>query len=263
MLAPDAKTRFSNRVADYVKARPRYPQAVVSILADKIGLQPGWTLADVGSGTGISAELFLANGNRVYAVEPNADMRAAAEGLLGSNPKFHSTAGEATATTLADRSVDLVLAAQAYHWFHGPAFTAEARRIAKPGGWFVAMWNQRFTDGSPFQSDYEAMLNRFGTDYELTRNKWAHMPADFTREFGTAFQVVDTPNHQLLDWDGLVSRLLSSSYAPKVGHAAHEPMMVTLREIFDKHQQGGQVRVDYTTEIFYGHTKGVSPSPSS
>lgn len=252
MLAPDAKTRFSNRVADYVKARPRYPRAVVPILAEKVGLTPAWTIADVGSGTGISAELFLANGNTVYAVEPNPDMRAAAEGLLEANPKFHSIAGEATATTLADGSVDLIVAAQAYHWFHGPAFTAEARRIAKPGGWFVAMWNQRFTEGSPFQSDYEALLNRFGTDYELTRNRWAHTPADFTREFGTPFEVTSTPNHQMLDWDGLVSRLLSSSYTPRAGHPNYEPMMASLREIFDKHQQGGQVRVDYTTELFYG-----------
>jgi SAM-dependent methyltransferase len=252
MLAPDAKTRFSNRVADYVKARPRYPQTVIPILAEKIGLQPSWTIADVGSGTGISAELFLAHGNTVYAIEPNADMRAAAEGLLGSNPNFHSTAGEATATTLAEGSVDLIVAAQAYHWFHGPAFAAEARRIAGPGAWFVAVWNHRAADLAPFQADYEALLQRFGTDYDQTRAGWAHSPADFTREFGTPFEVATTPNHQMLDWDGLVSRLLSSSYAPTPDHPKHAPMLTTLREIFDTYQHGGQVRMDYTTEIFYG-----------
>jgi SAM-dependent methyltransferase len=252
MLAPDSKTRFSSRVADYVKARPRYPQRVIEILEKQIGLHPSWAVADIGSGTGISAELFLANGNTVYAVEPNADMRAAAEQILGKRKRFRSIAGEATATTLKPHSVDLIVAAQAYHWFHGPAFTAEARRIAKPDAWFVAMWNQRFREGSPFQANYEALLNRFCPSYEETRNRWDHTPADFTKEFGTPFQLAATPNHQLLDYAGLEGRLMSSSYAPKPGLENHEPMLKALREIFDKFQEMGQVRVDYTTEMFFG-----------
>src|SRR3954470_12045227 len=113
----DAKTRFSVRVADYVKYRPGYPPEVVGFLREEIGLAPSWVVADVGAGTGISAKVFLDAGCEVVGVEPNAEMRAAMVEVLVGNPKFRAVEGAAEGTNLPDGSADLVVCAQAFHWF--------------------------------------------------------------------------------------------------------------------------------------------------
>src|SRR5262245_32425671 len=104
----DSTQRFSDRVADYVRWRPSYPPGVVTALQAAGLLRPSSAVADVGSGTGIFTALLLPHAARVFAVEPNAPMRAAAEAALGGDPRFASVAGSAEATTLPPASVDLV-----------------------------------------------------------------------------------------------------------------------------------------------------------
>src|SRR5712691_7831802 len=143
MFFADAKQRFSNRVADYVRYRPGYPPAVLDLLRTDCGLRPDHVVADIGSGTGILSKLFLENGNRVFGVEPNAEMRQAGEEYLASYDGFSSIEGSAESTTLADSSVDFITAAQAFHWFDPQAARREFARILKPGGWVVILWNDR------------------------------------------------------------------------------------------------------------------------
>ncbi len=120
MSFSDAKQRFSNRVADYVRYRPGYPAEILPLLKTWTNLRAEHTVADIGSGTGLLSKLFLDFGNRVLGVEPNAEMRAAGEEFLGSYPNFKSIAGSAEATTLPSDSVDFVAAGQAFHWFQMP-----------------------------------------------------------------------------------------------------------------------------------------------
>src|SRR5882672_3406944 len=117
MPASDATSRFSDRVENYIRYRPGYPPGVLQALKAECGLTPGHVLADIASGTGIWTRTLLENGNPVFGVEPNAEMREASERLLAEFPKFTSVAGAAEATTLADHSADFVSAAQAAHWF--------------------------------------------------------------------------------------------------------------------------------------------------
>ena len=124
MTSSDPTRRFSGRVENYARYRPGYTAGVLDILAAEMGFSEQSVVADVGSGTGISTRLFLDHGNEVFAVEPNADMRAAAEAALQANPRFHSIAATAEATGLPAASIDLVVAGQAFHWFR----VAETRR---------------------------------------------------------------------------------------------------------------------------------------
>src|SRR5256885_16806379 len=161
----DAKQRFSNRVADYVRYRPGYPPAVLDLLRAECSLRPGHVIADIGSGTGLLSELFLKNGNRVYGVEPNEAMRQAGEEYLAAYDGFSSIEGSAESTTLDDASVDFVTAGQAFHWFQQEAARTEFRRILKPDGWIVVAWNDRQME-TPFASAYEDLLVKYGTDYK-------------------------------------------------------------------------------------------------
>jgi SAM-dependent methyltransferase len=250
--ASDSKQRFSSRVDAYVAARPRYPREVIDVLQKAIGLKPSWQIIDVGSGTGISSELFLANSNPVTAVEPNAAMRSAAEKSLARYPHFKSVDASAEATTLPDKSADLIVAAQAFHWFDISATRAEFKRILRPGGWALLMWNDRQLGGTPFLEAYEKLLLTYGTDYKKIRHNNVG-PKELDPFFGPAgFQTARLPNHQHLDFDGLRLRLLSSSYIPPEDDARYEPMLAELREMFDRYNAGGRVTIEYQTELFYG-----------
>ncbi|APR37587.1 class I SAM-dependent methyltransferase [Paraburkholderia sp. SOS3] len=245
--------RFSDRVADYVKFRPTYPREIVTFLHDTCGLAPRARVADIGAGTGISAKLFLDAGHPVVAVEPNDAMRASADAWLAKYDAFSSVAGTAEATTLDDASVELVIAAQAFHWFDPVTARREFARILKPGGLIALMWNSRLLDGSPFLAGYEALLQRYGTDYQTVAERYGD-DESMAAWFGTAFvQKGSFGNSQSLDFDGLKGRLMSSSYAPKQGHPNHEPMLAALRELFDRTQQGGSVEFAYETRVYVGY----------
>lgn len=247
--------RFSNRVEDYVRYRPQYPAAVLEVLVEETGWQPSWTIADIGAGTGISAEMFLKHGNEVIAIEPNAPMREAADRLLAGYPKFRSVAGTAEATTLADGSVDAVTAAQAFHWFDPPRAGDECRRILRPGGWGVLLWNTRRHHTSEFLRDYEAVLKRFETD----RVRVHHESVDESRVdqfFGAGkWRKRTVDNEQRLTLAGLQGRAKSSSYLPADGDPAQPAMLAELEALFNQHQQGGIVVIEYDTEIYVGRMR--------
>ena len=140
---------------DYVRYRPGYPRAVLDLLREECGFAPESVVADIGSGTGILTQMLLENGNVVYGVEPNAEMRAAGESLLQRYARFRSVAGSAEATTLPDASVDFMFVGQAFHWFEPKAARAEFERVLKPRGWVAVIWNERKQDETAFLREYE------------------------------------------------------------------------------------------------------------
>lgn len=145
----DPTQRFSSRVENYSRYRPSYPRQVLELLFEECGLTAASIIADIGSGTGIMTRLFLENGNQVFAVEPNREMRQEAEWNLASYSHFVSVDATAEATTLRAGSVDFVVAAQAFHWFDREKVRPEFVRILKPEGWVVLVWNDRRPDSTP------------------------------------------------------------------------------------------------------------------
>ncbi len=248
---PDPKLRFSGRVADYVRWRPGYPDELVDVVAEHTGLRAGWTVADLGAGTGLSSKPFLERGCAVVAVEPNDEMRAAADADLADHPLFRSVPGSAESTGIADASVHLVLAAQAFHWFERSAVRSECLRILREPRWGAVVWNVRRTDADDFAREYEALLERWGTDYARYRARRID-PVEMTAFFGAVPVERIMPNAQVFDFEGLRGRLLSSSYVPATGHPDHEPMLFALAELFARRAEGGVVHFHYDTQLFLG-----------
>ena len=257
MPASNATSRFSDRVENYVRYRPGYPAEVIASLKVDCTLRPEHIVADVASGTGIWTRMLLENGNHVYGIEPNPDMRAAGERLLAEFPDFTSVAGTAEETGLPDHSVDFVTAAQAGHWFNRKNSRREFARILKPDGWLVLLWNERCVDTTPFLRAYEQMLLTYGTDYEDVRHE---RTTDAVNEFfdPEPYQQRTFDMRQEFDYTGLEGRLLSSSYAPGTGHPKHEPMLAELRKIFDTQAGDGRVAFDYKTRVYFGHISSTS-----
>jgi SAM-dependent methyltransferase len=241
-------------VENYVRYRPGYPPQVLDLLRTKSGLEPSHIIADIASGTGIFTKMLLENGNRVFAVEPNAEMRQAGSNLLAGYDKLTSVAGTAEATTLADDAVDFVTAAQAAHWFDRQRARREFSRILKRGGWCVLIWNERRTATTPFLRDYEELLLTYGTDYkEVRHERTTAVIHEFFAPAPYEESVFDL--RQQFDYEGTAGRLLSSSYAPLEDHPNHIPMMRELRRIVDAHAQGGLVEFEYNTRVYYGKLK--------
>ena len=251
MSPVNSTQRFSSRVDTYVRFRPSYPNQIIEILGLECGLTRHSVIADIASGTGIFTCLLLEHGNRVHGVEPNAEMRAAGEEFLAKYPKFTSVNGTAEATTLPDKSVDLITCAQAARWFVREKAMPEFQRILRPGGYLVLIWNDRKMTGSRFSEEYERLVETYGTDYsEVQRLGRTIEGNEFFREFSCQKRVL--PNHQRLSYEALEGRLLSSSYAPERGEPSCAPMLADLRRIFDKCQQRGSVRMEYDTNIYFG-----------
>jgi ubiquinone/menaquinone biosynthesis C-methylase UbiE len=250
----DPLNRFSNRVENYIKYRPGYPGGVIQLLKSECGLTKAAVIADVGSGTGILSELFLKNGNSVFGIEPNAEMRRASERLLKEYTQFASIDAKAEATTLKTESADFVTAAQAFHWFARNEAKKEFVRILKPEGWVVLIWNERRLDSTPFLQAYENLLLRYGTDYAQVRHE--NVTGEIDEFFAPeSFAVKTLENVQHFDFESLKGRLLSSSYAPDQDHPDFTSMLANLEEVFAANEHDGIVSFEYDTRVFYGRLR--------
>jgi len=248
--------RFSNRVENYRKYRPGYPPDIITLLRSECGLNSESIIADIGSGTGLFSELFLVNGNRVFGIEPNDEMREAGEQTLAKYPNFRSVKGRAEATTLPDASADFVVAGQAFHWFERPKARHEFKRILKGSRWVVLAWNGYRVESSRMMAAYQRLVSQYGTDYSEVQREVV----------GIDVESFYAPNRcrcakfsfkQRFDYEGLEGRLLSSSYAPGSSHPNYEVMLQDLRAVFDANEDNGQVNFDYETEVYYGQLTKV------
>lgn len=244
--------RFTDCVSDYVRHRPSYPTGLLDHLCER-GLRPGTRVADLGAGSGIFSALLLERGAEVFAVEPNEAMRRAAEEQLGADRRFHSLPGTAEETGLPTASVELVTAAQAFHWFDRQRARLEVARILTPRGLVAIIWNERRTDADAFACAYETFLAERGVDYGQVRQRWDGLRVQPVREFlGGEPDVVSLPSQQELDWDGLRGRALSSSYTPGEGHPERSRFVEELGGLFERFAVRGRVLIHYTSWLYLG-----------
>ncbi|MCA9052740.1 MAG: class I SAM-dependent methyltransferase [Planctomycetaceae bacterium] len=236
--------RFSDRSEDYVRFRPSYPAAAIDHVLS--GLPPARRLkvADIGAGTGISARLLADRGCRVRAIEPNAVMRAAAE----PHSLVDWQDGTAEATGLENGAVDLVQCAQAFHWFREEEALREFRRILKPQGRLVLMWNSRNVH-DPLTAEYSrAMLDVAGevaADGTMKAGAGSSQTAWFSE-----FELREFDNAQKLTRDGLIGRAMSASYVPRTG-PLQEKLITRLEKLHDQHANpDGLVRLRYVTRVY-------------
>ncbi len=252
-------SRFTNRVADYAASRPGYPEDLWDALWKKSGLERGDAAADLGSGTGISAEPLLERGAALFCVEPNEAMRREAEAALSGYRNFYSVNGTAEKTGLPGASVSLVVAAQSFHWFRQDEARLECLRILKPRGGAAVIWNERRLNGSPFLEGYERLLLEHGTDYGRVRheNVSSRQLAAF---FGNRYEALSFPNLQIFDLEGLKSRVRSASYTPPPGHPGHAAMMEALERLFAACEEKGRVRMLYDARLYVGKPLAATPA---
>ena len=252
-LMSDYTQRFAGKAADYARYRERYdPEVVLPVLREKCGLVSDWLVADVGAGTGMAGDLFRANGNRVIAIEPNADMRSACESLHERDPLFTVVAGTAETTGLPDRSVDLVAVGRALHWFDVDAFLHECRRVLKPQGWVVVLACGRTEDGRDENLAFKDILQEH-TGRDSTRDPLLDVYRRLESFFaGGRFIHAEAGGTMHLDWEELRGLTLSLSHAPMPGSETFPAFESALQSYFDRFAQNRQVTLSTRTFINAG-----------
>lgn len=243
----DPTGRFTGLAATYAQFRPDYPDAALDYLMQHCGLGSGSVLVDVGSGTGISSRAFAERGLRVIGIEPNTDMRDAATAEPAADfaiaPSYRF--GRAEATGLAAGMADLILAAQAFHWFESTEALTEFRRVLKPTGWVALLWNER-DESDPCTAQFGATL-RSTSEGAAVESGWGRSgEALLTSELFRNGQQVGFPHEQSLDEQGLLGRAFSASYAPREPDRA-APFADALRAIFARYQRDERVTLRYRT----------------
>ena len=243
--------RFTGKSGIYQKYRPDYAPEALRYLHENLGIGPGAVVADIGSGTGIFTRQLLLLGAEVFAVEPNPDMRAEAEHQLAAFPVFHSIAGRDSDTTLPDQSVDLVSAAQAFHWFEPDAFRQECQRILKPHGKVLLVWNQRDrTD--PVNQTSKAIFAEYCPDFKGFSGGISLVDARIAKLFSQGYELLQFQYPIFYTREGYIGRCLSASYAILPDNPRFEDFVAALGQVFDRFEQDGKLLLPNTTVFNLG-----------
>lgn len=243
--------KFDGKGAVYAVSRPSYPTSMFDALCEKGVLSEDMTAADIGAGTGIFTRLLSQYVRRVYAVEPNEEMRLAAE-IGGSNDNVTFVDGNAERTSLPDGSVDVITAAQAFHWFDASAFSAECKRIFNKNrsNRVVLVWNDRDTSDGLIRANFE--VNReFCPNFKGSSNG-ADIDGGVFGFFGGKFELLTFENTVMYGEDAFLQRNFSSSYAPKKGDGTFEPYSSALKEVFRRFAENGFIKYPYVTKCYIG-----------
>nr|WP_302597908.1 class I SAM-dependent methyltransferase [uncultured Cellulosilyticum sp.] len=245
--------RFDGLGKIYAKFRPSYPDDFIDYLYSNAGLTKDSVVADVGAGTGILTEQLLLKGSKVFAVEPNENMRNMAEENLHRFKGFISVSATAENTKLLDNSIDFITVAQAFHWFDKQAFKKECQRILKPNGKVILVWNSRDEKSQLIQLN-EAINKKYCTDFKGFSGGISSVIENnaFDDFFTGEFEVCVFDNPLYFDEKGFIGRNLSSSYAPKEHDDMYDAYVSELKAVFEVYNKNGILMMPNFTRSYIG-----------
>lgn len=247
----DNTKKFTGRAEDYISGRPDYSKSLISYLYNECGFSEKSVIADIGSGTGKFSRQLLEKGSTVICVEPNDDMRLAAEKLLSEFDGFHSVNANSESTGLKPQSIDFVTTAQAFHWFDAEKFKNECKRILKPGGLVVIVYNTRDMQSEFNRRTYD-IYKKYCPNFKGFHAGIKDGDKCFSEFFDDKYKTVTIPNPILFTKKKFISRSLSGSYSLKPGDADFKFYVYELENLFDSLSSKGEVIMDNNTVAYIG-----------
>lgn len=246
-----AAVLFNGKAKGYAAHRPGYPGEFINYLYTEAGFSRAASIADIGAGTGKLTRLLLQRGSTVYAVEANHGMLAQAEKELSAYPGFVPVAGRAEETGLPEGTLDFITAAQAFHWFDRPAFQKECKRLLKPNGKVVLVWNLR--EECALNQENERILRAFCPDFKGFAGGMAKTGGeDISSFFLPGCQIREFPHTLTFTEEGFVGRNVSGSYALKESEPKFREWVAALQELFRAYAEKGVLRMPNITRSYMG-----------
>ena len=244
---PDSRS-FEQVAELYERARPEYPQEILTWLADRLDLRPGRTVLDLGAGTGKLTRALVTTGADVIALEPGDEMRGQ---LQRAVPGVTTLAAGAEAIPLPDHAVDAATAGQSFHWFRLDEAVPEIHRVLRPGAGLALVWNMRDQEDE-LQREVTALIAPFvPPERERARDSVAEV---FRNEaFGDSVLFRGYEERKVrfaeeLDAEKLVARISSTSFVASAPQERRAELQRRLRELAAA--RGGSVAFRYLTEAF-------------
>lgn len=244
-------TRFNGRALDYSRYRPEYPEELYSILQLEFGITEDSVIVDVGAGTGKLSSLFLKHGNKVFSVEPNADMRETASKDLEGHYNSTILDGTAENTGLDGGLADLVVAGQAFHWFDPEKAREEFRRILRKDGAVALVWNDRVESRDGINAAYEKICRKYSNGYSKS-GSGAVSDEVIAGLFGKELRRFSIPNPQKMNLETFKGRYFSASYSLGKDHPDYRKLVRALGKAFRDNKKGEYVSMEYTTKVYSG-----------
>ena len=241
--------RFDGKSKIYDAARPKYNEKLFDFFENTLDIHHGAVFADVGSGTGIFSEQLLNRGYRVFAIEPNSDMRKTAEEKLSKNPDFTSVNGEDGNMNLPDNIAECITAAQAFHWFDPTAFKKECRRVLNPNGKVIIIYNSRDINAECTRALAD-LHNEYSPDFHGFSNGISDEKCKSF--FDGKCSIFSADNSQTYTKTAYINRVLSSSYALKPEDSRYEEYLRKIGGLFDEFSVSGQLTVPVYTLAYAG-----------
>ncbi|MBN1500935.1 MAG: class I SAM-dependent methyltransferase [Spirochaetes bacterium] len=223
--------KFSTKVSNYEKYRPSYPDSLFIYLKKNGLINQTMHAADIGAGTGIFTALLAPHVKSVFAVEPNEQMMASCRKHCNGQSNVGYIISEAEQTGLQNASVDLITAAQSFHWFDRDQSKTEFKRILKPEGNVMLIWNSRIPD-SAVNQEYEEIIKRVCSEFkgaDFLKDNFQ----DFFREGNCSF--LRFPNNLSKTLESFIGGALSASYAPDCNDSTFDSFINELTQLFVKH----------------------------
>lgn len=250
----DNTQKFSGRAQYYTKGRPGYPKELFDCLYDKYGFSDSSVIADIGAGTGKFSKYLLDMGSKVYLVEPNADMRSAAQSELSDYEKAFFVNGSSEITMLEDSSVDFVTAAQAFHWFDAAKFKKECKRILKSDGRVVLVWNTRDMSSEFNAKSYE-IYKKYCPDFKGYHGGMKDDDERISEFFNNNCDKIIFENPLIFTKNKFITRSLSASYSLQSGDKNFAEYVKTLENLFDEYSENDMVIMRNHTTAYIGAVK--------
>lgn len=245
--------KFTGKADVYEESRPSYPHQLIEMLYTKYGFSENSIIADIGSGTGKFAKLLLEMGSKVYCVEPNADMRAAAEKELQAYNGFELINSGAENIDLGNSSCDFVTAAQAFHWFDTLRFKAECRRILRSGGKAVLIWNNRDNEQDCTKECYN-VFKEFCPEFKGFSGGGRYSES-IDIMFDGDYEKEELENPIYFNRRQFINRGLSASYSLTEKDGRFDEYIKALGRVFDKYEANGILEMRNFTRAYIGSVK--------
>ena len=239
-IHPAARS-FATAASVYERARPAFPQAAIDWLCDELEITDETRLLDLAAGTGRLTRPLFAYTRRIVAIEPVAEMR---EVLQRTLPSIEVLDGIAEELPLATDSVDVVVVAQAFHWFDPEPALSEISRVLVPGGRLGVVWHGADLS-DPVQQAFRGIVERHRNDAP------AHVTGDSERFLAQQTLLQEIAREGIADVheydeEGLVELALSTSHVARLAPDDQARSIAEVRAIAG----GGRVRLPYVVELF-------------
>lgn len=238
---PAAATGFERSAELYELGRPDYPPAALEWLSQRLDLRVGRTVIDLAAGTGKLTRLLVGTRSSVIAVEPVHAMCAV---LARVAPEVAVVEGTAEAMPVCSGCADAVTVAQAFHWFDGHSALREIHRVLRTRGVLALVWNRRKMD-DPLHQEISRIIDPYRGDTPSHHREHWQAPLRETALFDAGPEVA-LRHEQVLDVDGLIARVGSTSFIAALPSDELQRVVTALRALADRQDR---LVLPYRTEI--------------